>query len=279
MTTKSKGLHTFALVKEAQPLPSPDVPIEKPVKGPKPEDALKNCVLELLNQGGRDQDEAEKWCRDYLTMKAQPDICDSAACDSANLREAERVFMDAKERLKPWYMDKCIAQRQRLFGENEFEAKRRCVIDYDISERVHGVQYEADQTTLAKCCESPESFHKLGVLELQLDDRTAKLMDEHHTLHGTHYYHYTCEEADRKAREELGLPQVYHRKTEPDATMPNMVGKSKEQRIKELAADTTRHPGERLISPYSGVPNLYMKSRKQVLEEVYEMDRQDRENR
>jgi hypothetical protein len=267
--------------RDAQMLPSAEAPAEKLVKKSLPnEDPLKTCILERLNEGGRNEIEAEKWCRDYLMMKSG-NASESAACDSANLREAERVFMDTKERLKPWYLEKCVAQRQRLFGENQFEAKRRCVIDYEISERVHGIQYEADKTTLHQCCDIPESFHKQGVLVLQLDDRTKELMEQINFLasrEGVPPRHYTEIEADRKARTELGLPQIDHpQKPEPDATM-EVFGKTKEARIKEIyAVDNVRRPGERLISPFSGVPNLYGKSRKQVLEEVYEMDRQDRE--
>jgi len=245
-------------------------------------DLLKTCILERLSEGGRNELESEKWCRDYLAMKAQPDICDSAAIDSANLREAERVMLDAKESLKPYYLEKCVALRGRLFGESEFEAARRCKIDYEINERVHGNPNATDQESLHKITEPPESFHKLGVLVLQLDDRTEELMETCNFLkakEGCAPPKYSQKEADRKARKELGLPIVDPpRKPEPDVTI-DVFGKTKEQIIKELAADTTRHPGERLISPYSGVPNLYMKSRKQVLEEVYEMDRQDREGK
>lgn len=260
-------------------LPSPEDPNQKLVKKSLPnEDPLKTCILERLNEGGRNEEEARKWCQDYLAMKAQPDISDSAACDSANLKEAERVFMDAKESLKPYYFDKCIAQRQRLFGENEFEAKRRCVIDYEISERVHGPPYGTDQTSLRQIIEFPESFHKLGVLVLQLDDRTEELMETCNFLkakEGCAPPKYTEIEADRKARTELGLPQVDHPQKPEPATMPEVFGKSKEQRIKEsYAAD--KRPGERMISPFSGVPNLYGKSREQIIKEIIEQDAEDK---
>jgi hypothetical protein len=62
--------------------------------------------------------------------------------------------------------------------------------------------------------------------------------------------------------------------------MPDAFGKNQEQRIKETyAVDNERRPGERLIGPYSGVPNLYGKSRKQVIEEAYEADAEGKKNR
>ncbi|MCJ7768726.1 hypothetical protein MUP79_10095 [Candidatus Bathyarchaeota archaeon] len=232
---------------------------------------MKTCILERLNEGGRNEEEARKWCVDYLALKEAlgPNVDEATACDSANLREAERVFLDTKIRLKPWYMDKCVATRQRLFGEPEYEAAKRCKEDFEMSERVRGNMVVTDAASVHQFLDPPESFHKLAVLELQLDRRTEEFEN-----------YCTPEEADKRARKELGLPRVFpKRKPEPDATMPEVFGKTREQRLKELAVDTQRRPGERLISPFSGVPPLYGKNRKQVLDEVYEMDQQDRENR
>lgn len=66
-------------------------------------------------------------------------------------------------------------------------------------------------------------------------------------------------------------------KPKNEGTVPDVVGKSKEQRIEEAygtAADKRR--GERLISPYSGVPASYEKSRAQINKEALEEAAEDK---
>jgi hypothetical protein len=50
------------------------LPVDKPVKKSQPDpDPLKACVRNLLDQGGRSEEEATAWCRDYLAMKPDTD--------------------------------------------------------------------------------------------------------------------------------------------------------------------------------------------------------------
>jgi hypothetical protein len=270
MSTKSRGITKFVRVKEsdAQLLPSADPPEGKP-KGPKPEDPLKRCVRDLLDQGGRDEEEATAWCKDFLEMQGQVD--EPTATDSANVREAERILEQTRHDLiKPEELEQCTRNRQALLGEAEFEARKRCRRDWDLNEKIRGTAVATDSTEsrVRILLDRPPEFHRLAVLRLQLDMRTTELAN-----------HYSLEEADKKARKELGLPRVYHRKPEPDVAL-DVFGKSKEQRIKEIyAVDNERRPGERLIGPYSGVPPIYGKTRAQILEEAYEADAEGKKNR
>jgi hypothetical protein len=60
-------------------------------------------------------------------------------------------------------------------------------------------------------------------------------------------------------------------------TVPTVIGMTRTQRIKEsYGADADKRPGERMISPESGVPNLYGKSREQVVKEAFEQDAEDK---
>jgi hypothetical protein len=271
MTVKSKGITKFVRVKEsdAQLLPAPDALIEKLVKrSPSAQpDPLKTCVIGLLNQGGRDEEEATAWCKDYLAMKTLPDIDEPTAVDSANVREAERIMVDAKESLKPYFMERCVRTRQGLFGEPEFEATKKCRQDWILNERTFGTMVATDaESRVRQLTEVPESFHKLEVLRLQLDSRTSELVN-----------HCSLEEADRRARKELGLPRVYPKRKPDVATVPDVTGKSQTQIINEIqAVNADKRPGERMISPCSGVPNLYGKSRGQAVKEVFEQDAEDR---
>ena len=63
------------------------------------EDPLKACVLDLLNQGGRSEEEATAWCKDFLAMGGKDSEPESI--DGANVREAERIMLDARDSLKP----------------------------------------------------------------------------------------------------------------------------------------------------------------------------------
>jgi hypothetical protein len=217
-------------------------------------------------------------------MKAQPDIDDSTATDSANIREAERILNETRDSImKPRELEECTRNRMAMFGEGEFTAGQRCKRDWDLRERIHGPAMMATDASLAsQILDAPEPFKQLKRLRLALDRRTTELMGTFNMLDscsGCAPRHYTAEEADHKARAELGLPQVW--KSMPIVpSMPDAFGKSKEQRIKEIyAVDNERRPGERLIGPSSGVPNLYGKSRKQVIEEAFEADAEGKKNR
>jgi hypothetical protein len=281
MSQKSKGITKFVRIRDtdAQLLPSAEVPA---VKGPKPEDALKRCVQNLLNQGGRDEIEAEKWCKDFLEMRSEFD--DETATDSANIREAERILTETRDSImKPRELEECTRHRMAMLDEGEFTAHQRCLRDWDLNEKIRGTATATDCTEPGlRMLEPPEAFQKLKRLRLALDHRTNELMETFNMLgscSGCAPRRYTAEEADHKARAELGLPQVW--KSPPIvSSMPDAFGKSKEQRIKEtIAVDNERRPGERLIGPYSGVPNLYGKSRKQVIEEAVEADAEGKKNR
>jgi len=247
-----------------------------PVK-PSAQTDLKNCICDRLNEGGRDQAEAESWCKDYLEMRGQVD--ESAAIDSANNKEAVRILVQARDSImKPRELEQCVRNRVNMLGEGEFTAGKNCQRDWELFERIHGVAAATDAESRLSILDPPPEFQKLERLRVALDNRTAEIMETLSMLaskEGCAPRKYTEIEADRKARRELGLPQVYHRKPEPDVTMPEVFGKTKLQIIKEgYAAD--KRPGERMISPFSGMPNLYGKSREQIIKEVYEQDREDR---
>jgi hypothetical protein len=295
MTVKSKGLTKYVVARDAL-LPSvdpPDVPIEKPAKGPAKEDPLKSCVRDLLNQGGRSEDEARKWCEDYLAMR--PDTDESTAADSANIREAERILIQTREDvMKPRELEQCTRNRMALFGEGEFTAGKNCRRDWELGERVRGspedyprlegplgnvraVATDEIESRLS-ILDQPASFQQLARLRIQLDNRTEELMETSNMLDsvsGSAPRKYTFKEADRKARQELGLPQVS--RMQPDvATVPDVTGETRAQRIQQSqAVNADKRPGERMISPESGVPNLYGKSREQVVKEVFEQHAED----
>jgi hypothetical protein len=283
MSQKSKGLTKFILAKDGQLLPAPDAPIEKP-KGPAKEDPLKACVRGLLDQGGRDEIEAEKWCRDYLDMRSEFD--ESTAIDSANVKEAERILIQTREDImKPRELEQCTRNRMAMLGEGEFTAGQRCLRDWDLNEKIRGTAIMTDSTeSRLRILDPPEAFKKLERLRVALDHRTTELVETFNMLgsdSGCAPRHYTAREADRKARTELGLPQVWKSEPMPEASMPDAFNKTAAQRIQEQAADTdiTRRPGERLISPHSGVPRIFGKTRAQILEETYEADAEGKKNR
>jgi len=295
MTVKcSKGLTRFVVApkEDAQLLPSVDPPAEKPVKKSLPnEDPLKACVRERLREGGRSEEEATAWCRDYLAMKA--DYGSEAAADSACVREAERILVQTREDvMRPTELERCVRNRVFLFGEGEFTAGKNCRRDWELGERVRGSPEEyprlegqpgnartATDTSLAsQILDAPESFQQLERLRIQLDNRTEELMRTSNMLDsesGAAPRKYTFKEADRKARQELGLPQVS--RMQPDvATVPDVTGKTRAQRINESqGVKTDKRPGERMISPESGVPNLYGKSRDQIIKEAFEEHAED----
>lgn len=235
------------------------------------EDSLKACVIDLLNQGGRSEEEATAWCKDYLAMGGETN--EPTSIDGANIREAERIMIQTRlDIMKPEEMEQCIRNRQALFGEGESTASRRCREDWEMGERVRGSPAVATDTkSRLSLLDPPEAFRKLERLRIALDHRTSELINEHHVGNDSRrkYYHYTPEEADRKARKELGLPQVYHKKPEPEVTVPDVTGKSREQRIKEsIAADAKRRPGT--------VPDVYGKSHVQIVEEAFAQDAEDK---
>lgn len=239
--------------KDAQLLPSTD-------------DPLKTCILNLMGEG-RSQEEATAWCKDYLELGGEAN--EPMSIDGANVREAERIMIEAHDALKPIQTEQCIRNRQALFGEREFEAGRRCREDWELGERARGspIAVATDSESRLQLAEMPESFKRLEQLRLRLDSRTNELINEFHVGNDSRkkHYHYTPEEADRKARKELGLPQVYPKKPEPEATVPDLTGKNKEQLIKEShAADAERTPEKPTT-----VPNLYGKSHEQVVKEAF----------
>jgi hypothetical protein len=249
----------------------------KGADAPSAQTDLKNCICDRLNEGGRDQAEAESWCKDYLEMRGQVD--ESAAIDSANIKEAERILIQARDSImKPRELEQCTRNRMNMLGEGEFTAGKNCQRDWELWERIHGVTAATDAELRLSILDAPEEFRKLERLRLALDRRTEELMETSNMLaskEGCAPRKYTEREADRKARTELGLPQINHLEKLEPATMPEVFGKSREQRIKEsYAAD--KRPGERMISPFSGVPNLYGKSRDQIIKEVFEQDAEDK---
>ena len=241
------------------------------------EDPLKSCIRERLSEGGRSEEEATAWCKDFLAMKADYD--DSTSADSANIKEAERIFIHTREDIvKPRELEQCIRNRQTLFGEGEWTAGRNCHRDWELGERVRGSAMVATDGNepidiIHRELDAPEPFKQLERLRIALDHRTTALMEKSHVVHGSRIYHYTPEEAERKARKELGLPQVYHPKQPDVATVPDVFGKSREQRIKEsYGADTERRrPGEKPTT----VPNLYGKSHDQIVREALEQHDED----
>jgi hypothetical protein len=291
MTVKSKGLTKYVVARDAL-LPSPDVPAEA-VKGQHKEDPLKKCVLNLLNQGGRSQEEAEAWCTDFLNMGGETN--EAAASDSANIREAERLLIQTREDImRPKELEQCVRNRVSLFGEGEFTAGKNCRRDWELSESVHGSPEEypqlegqpgnartATDTSLAsQILDPPQSFVQLERLRIQLANRTEELMHTSNMVDsesGAAPRKYTFKEADRKARTELGLPHVDHPKQPDVATVPDVTGKTRAQRIQESqAVNTDKRSGERMISPESGVPNLYGKTHEQILKEHAEQDAEDK---
>jgi len=285
MTVKSKGITKFIIAKDAQLLPAPDVPPDF-LKRQHVPDPLKKCVLNLLSQGGRSQGEAEAWCTDFLNMGGETN--EAAASDSANIREAERLLIQVRDDImKPTELERCIENRQNLFGEGSFTAAKNCRRDWGLSERIHGTEEQdlqhgpigTDVESRLTILDAPATFTQLAILRIRLDARIEELMCTSNMLDsesGAAPRKYTFKEADRKARGELGLPQVS--RMQPDvATVPDVTGKTKEQLIKEsVAADTERRPNERRISPHSGVPEMYGKTKEQILKEHAEEDAGDR---
>jgi len=289
MTVKSKGITKFIIAKDAQLLPAPDVPAEVAKRQHVP-DPLKKCVLEMLGQGGRSEEEATAWCKDFLESGGESNS--PTSIDAANNSEAVRIMVETRRDItKPREIEQCIKNRQNLFGEGEWTAGQNCRRDWELGERVRGSPEEYPRlegqlgnvravatdgnepiSMIHRELDAPEAFQQLERLRIALDRRTEELTNQHGVFRGEKIYTYTPKEAEWKARKELGLP-IVSRKPEPDVTVPDATGKSKEQRLKEsYGADTERRrPGEKPTT----VPNLYGKSHDQIVREALDQHAED----
>lgn len=130
------------------------------------------AVKIALDGGFRTQKQAEMWAVDYLTLGGTSNH--EKACDSANIKEAERVMLDLNKEVD---FERCCALQQKLYLVDAAHAE-------------------------IACKNNPGSIYELEEKNIQLD--VAVKMNQFHMSDRTHFL--TPQEAEVEARRDLELP-------------------------------------------------------------------------
>jgi len=171
----------------------------------------------------RSGEDASNWASDYHEMRDQG-LDASAASDVANTRESIRISAKVNAALSEQAMQSCILKKVAIYGKTHEQAVLECETGF--------------QADLARYGQKPYESETLS----QLNEIERKL---NHEIIG---FRYNCmdpkapEEAEKLAREKLGLPKIITitKDEEPKkdsrkllGNMPNMYQKSSEEILKE----------------------------------------------